>query len=132
MEMKSFAQPQLLSLEIGFASLFGRGSQQIHCQYTPRPHRSVTKPVPYRSSRLCLRMRVIRSCGSRFPTLIPRSKSIQSVLNAAPVGISAAPRSARARGSQSLAVAFFFIAASVHTPGCSCIVGGMMDRQRTA
>ena len=45
-EMKSFAQPKFVPLEIGLASRLLRGSQQIHCQYTPRPHRSVTNPVP--------------------------------------------------------------------------------------
>ena len=42
--MKNFEQPKLTCEESGLASRSARGRKAIHCQKTPRPQRSVTKP----------------------------------------------------------------------------------------
>ena len=97
---------------MGLASRFGLGTQQIHCQNTPRPHRSVTNGTPCVVSRWCLRIRVMRSCGSRLPTRMPFSKSMHAASNASPVGSPGATLPAFASGSQSLAVARGFIGPS--------------------
>ena len=79
----------------------------------------------------------MRSCGSRFPTRMPRSKSIHSVLNAAPVGSSALPRSVpprsvRASGSQSFVVGFFFMRCKCARAGRFPQCQGLPQCQRLA
>ncbi len=110
-QMNSLAQPKLIAWESGLASRLARGSQQIHCQNTPRPQRSVTNGVRWRASRWPLRMRVIRSCGSSRPTRIPCAKSIHSLRNASPEGGSAGRGRRGPAGNRGV-----FMAAAANSP----------------